>query len=175
MPPKAMRSPTFVGILALAMLAAGCATDMRHDGRVSQEQLLRAEAKADSNGRAILAKGREMTFERGEVLPGSCWDFSNAVFNRAGFPPTRRYQAFEGTKGNGPFAPARKIRGGDWLYFKNHSYGGVEHSAIFVDWIDKGAKRALMLSYGGENRREPARYRPYDLSDVYVIVRAGRG
>jgi len=157
------------------MLPAGCATKVRYDGPVSLEQLLRAEAKADPNGRAILAKGREMTFERGEVLPGSCWDYSNAVFSRAGFSPVRRHKAFQGTKGDGPYARAAAIRGGDWLYFANHSYGGVEHSAIFVDWIDKGAKRALMLSYGGENRREPARYRPYDLSQVYVIVRPGRG
>ncbi|MBL7996243.1 DUF2914 domain-containing protein, partial [bacterium] len=54
----------------------------------------------------------------------------------------------------------------------NHSYNNIEHSAIFIEWIDIENKIALMLSYGGESRREPARYIPYDLSSVYGITRA---
>ena len=38
--------------------------------------------------------------------------------------------------------------------------------------VDKGAKQARMVSYAGEKRREPARYMNYDLSSVYMVIRA---
>jgi len=36
----------------------------------------------------------------------------------------------------------------------------------------KSGKLALMLSYAGERRKTPARYKVYDLSGVYYITRA---
>ncbi|EDN71465.1 conserved hypothetical protein [Beggiatoa sp. PS] len=75
-------------------------------------------------------------------------------------------------KEKGPYAKLNLIQPGDFLYYINHSYEDIEHSAIFVDWVDSQNKQALMLSYGGESRQEPARYLPYDLSHVYRIVRA---
>lgn len=114
-----------------------------------------------------------MTVDRQEIVRGSCWDYSNAVYTRAGYPNNRksRVTVFKGTKKRGPYADASLIRAGDWLYYINHSYNGIEHSAIFVKWVDYRRYMGLMLSYGGEKRREPARYLQYDLSNVYRIIR----
>ncbi len=128
-----------------------------------------AGAGSPADGRQVLARGREMV-NRGEIIPGGCWDYINAVYNRAGFPADRRQTVFKTAK-KGPYADVRLIRPGDWIYFVNHSYGGIEHSAIFVEWINAGAREAKMLSYAGEKRREPARYLPYVLSNVYGIIR----
>ncbi len=57
------------------------------------------------------------------------------------------------------------------VYYLNHSYANIEHSAIFVDWLNRHQKNALMLSYAGQNRRTPAQLLPYDLSHVYRIER----
>lgn len=139
-----------------------------------QSIMLAAEQKATSQGRKILATGRQMTVVDEEIIPGGCWDYANEVYNRAGYPNQRkkRQTIFKGSKENGPYAEVNLIQPGDFLYYINHSYGEIEHSAIFVDWLDYKNKEALMLSYGGENRREPARYLPYDLSHVYRIIRA---
>ena len=150
-----------------------------HSQEWEQEQLLAelssAENNADSDGRNILAMGRMMTVEKKEIVRGSCWDYSNAVYNRSGYPNTKanRHTVFKGTKKQGPYADPKMIRPGDWLYYVNHSYGDIEHSAIFVKWIDYRERTALMLSYGGEKRNEPARYLPYDISHVYQITRPG--
>ena len=69
------------------------------------------------------------------------------------------------------YARTSQVQPGDWLYHINHGYKGVEHSSIFVAWIDEPKKIGLMLSYGGEHRKEPARYRAYDLRSIYTIHR----
>jgi hypothetical protein len=135
--------------------------------------MIHAENKADSIGRKILYTGREMTVINAEILPGGCWDYANNVYNRAGFPTNKRKNIFRSVK-KGPYADVNLIQYGDWLYYINHSYGDIEHSAIFVDWVDLENKQALMLSYGGEQRQQPARYLVYDLSSVYQIVRGAR-
>ncbi len=135
------------------------------------DPILAAETKATPAGRKILETGREMTLDQCEIVRGGCWDYANAVYNRAGFPPGKRRVVFKGTQKKGPYADIDLFQPGDWLYYVNHWYGRIEHSAIFVDWIDYDNKEALMLSYGGEKRNEPARYMPYDLSNVYYIVR----
>jgi hypothetical protein len=63
------------------------------------------------------------------------------------------------------------IKAGDWLYFVNHSYGDVEHSAIFVAWTKRERKEALIISYAGGNQAKPARYKKYDLRSEYNIIR----
>ncbi len=117
-----------------------------------------------------------MTLLNREIIRGSCWDYADAVYTRAGYPRTTsaRLTLFKGTKQRGPYADPAQIQPGDFLYYINHSYGDVEHSAIFVAWLDFEAREALMLSYGGERRKAPARYRAYDLSHVYQITRPGR-
>jgi len=139
-----------------------------------QNIMLAAERKATHQGRKVLATGRQMTVINEEIIPGGCWDYANEVYNRAGYPNQRqkRRTIFKGSKEKGPYANLSLIQPGDFLHYINHSYGDIEHSAIFVDWVDYQTKQALMLSYGGESRQEPARYLPYDLSHVYRIIRA---
>ncbi|WP_069470894.1 hypothetical protein [Candidatus Marithrix sp. Canyon 246] len=138
-----------------------------------QNIILAAERKATRNGNKILYTGRRMTLIQKSIIPGSCWDYANEVYNRAGYSnrPSKRQTIFKGGK-TGPYVSRNQIQPGDFLYYLNHSYGNIEHSAIFVDWLDYRNKTALMLSYGGESRQEPARYRPYDLSSVYRVIRA---
>ena len=146
----------------------------RYDGNEGLvSNLMQAEEEAEEIGRKILATGRVMTLDNREIVRGSCWDYTNAVYTRSGYPNDRksRVVVFKGTKSKGPYADARLIKPGDWLYYVNHSYNGVEHSAIFVKWVDFESRSALMLSYGGEKRNEPARYLTYDLSNVYQIIR----
>ncbi len=143
------------------------------DSRSLLDTLLAAESRATMAGRKVLVTAREMTLERREIVRGSCWDYTNAVYNRTGYPnnKTGRKTVFRSSKEIGPYADATLIQPGDWLYYINHSYNDIEHSAIFVKWINLDDRTALMLSYGGEKRREPARYLPYDISHVYQIVR----
>lgn len=168
--------------LALLLLLVACATAPQQRAALYkgadyasdlESSLKEAEEGADDSGRKILMTGREMTIVRQEIVKGSCWDYSNAVYNRSGFPNNRssRMTVFKGSKDNGPYADAKLIRPGDWLYYVNHAYGNIEHSAIFVKWLDFDARSALMLSYGGEKRNDPARYLAYDLSNVYQIIR----
>ena len=105
------------------------------------------------------------------IIRGSCWDYLNAAYTKAGYPPARRRIVYRKGK-RGPYANVARIQPGDWLYYINHSYGGIEHSGLFVGWINRARKQGLILSYGGEHRNKPGRYRPYDLSSVYQITRA---
>ncbi len=137
------------------------------------KRLLQAEARASNPAKRVLKVARKMTLVDKEIVRGSCWDYADTVYTRAGFSRQlpQRQTVFKGSKRRGPYANIGQIKPGDFLYYINHSYGNIEHSAIFIDWEDKNKKKALMLSYGGENRRAPARYRVYDLSNVYQITR----
>lgn len=129
-----------------------------------------AEENASDEGRKILENSRSM-IENQEVVKGSCWSFINAVFKRSGFAANSRQTIFK-SKFKGPYAEHDLIKPGDWLYYINHSHRGIDHSAIFVGWIDLSKKEALMISYAGGNQEKPARYKKYDLSHVYNIIRA---
>ena len=129
-----------------------------------------AERKADADGKKVLETGRDMALVSKVILPGSCWDYIDAVFTRAGFPERRRKVVAKGPKA-GPYLDTGVIRPGDWLYFRNHSFGNSEHSAVFVEWVNAPSRVALMLSYPGQGRQEPARYRPYELTSVYSVTR----
>jgi hypothetical protein len=128
-----------------------------------------AEKAASPSGLAILQNARTMIRNQ-EIVVGSCWDFINAAYNRAGAVGKKRITVFKGVQA-GPYADIALFQPGDWLYFINHSYGDVEHSSVFVGWIDYETKEALMISYAGGDRKEPARYKAYDLSSVYNIMR----
>jgi len=60
--------------------------------------LKKAESKATPFGKKILQKAREMSIEKGVIIRGSCWDYINAVYNRAGFTQKRRKIVFKGKK-----------------------------------------------------------------------------
>lgn len=129
------------------------------------------EKNTSPAGRKVLETGRKMTLDQKVIIPGGCWGYADAVYNKAGFDSKQRKRVFNSKKNGGPYAKTSQIQPGDWLYHVNHGYKGVEHSAIFVAWIDERKKIGLMLSYGGEHRKEPARYRAYDLRSTYQIHR----
>jgi hypothetical protein len=131
--------------------------------------IINAERKATHAGQRVLRTAREMSTS-GEIIRGACWDYLNTAYLRAGYPHDKRQRVYLSRK-SGPYAPAHMIRPGDWLYYINHSYNGIEHSGMFIDWIDRDRHIALILSYAGERRREAARYKRYDLSNVYSIMR----
>lgn len=169
-----MSAPTFGGRINKQSTPSQTLSPTSNESSSEQpNMLLMAEQKATPEGREVLATGRQM-IEDELILPGGCWDYINEVYNRAGYPNQRskRQTIFKGTKKRGPYADISQIQPGDFLYYINHSYGDIQHSAIFVDWVDYNNKQALMLSYGGENRQQPARYLSYDLSHVYRIIRA---
>lgn len=160
-------------LLHFSSFAAGSATlspRVFRDG-CDGSMLQSAEQSALPSAAKILAQARIMTVDEHTVLIGGCWDYINEVWKRAGFPSEKRRIVFKSRK-RGPFAQAGLIQPGDWLYFVNHSYGDIEHSALFVGWADKERLQAYMLSYAGQQRAETARYKLYDLSGVYWIIRA---
>lgn len=128
----------------------------------------RAEVHSSTAAREVISTARAMALNERTIIKGGCWDYLNAVFNRAS---VNRNTVHKGGYAQGPYANSGDIEVGDWLYYINHGYNDIEHSGLFVGWVDESAKQALILSYAGENRREPARYRVYDLSHVYNIIR----
>ena len=130
--------------------------------------VLTAESLATPTAQKVLQRARTMTLNERAIIKGGCWDYLNKVFKQAGVD---RQTIFEGRYRGGPYADADMIRSGDWLYYINHGYKDIEHSGLFIGWVDKSARQALILSYAGEQRREPARYKVYDLSHVYQIMR----
>lgn len=174
--------PKILLLTILAMVAGGCLshetvpkknnTLSHKKAKVSIDQLIIAEQNASKTGQRILSTGRHMALDSKEIVRGACWDYINVVFNRAGFPMNKRQQIHKGKKATGPYATPAQIQAGDWLYYVNHSYHDVPHSGIFIRWVDKSKRIGEILSYGGERRNKPGRYRNYDLSHVYTIIRA---
>lgn len=138
-----------------------------------RDPILIAENEASKGGKDILKKGREMALVDKVILPGSCWNWINTVYNDSGHPNKngKRKTVHKGKK-SGPYVKSSQIEPGDWLYYINHSYNDVEHSGIFVYWVDYKKKIGMILSYGGESRKQPGRYSSYDLTHVYNIIRA---
>jgi hypothetical protein len=132
--------------------------------------LNQAEYSSSTEGRKILEMSRVM-INNGDIVLGSCWDYIDAIFNRAGYPQRNRNTIFK-SKLLGPYLDNIDVLApGDWLYFINHSFGDSEHSGIFVAWTNYAKKEALMVSYSGGDQAIPARYKTYDLSSVYNIMR----
>jgi hypothetical protein len=154
-------------------LEAGVQVGMAPEVDLTEDELAtfldRAEAMATPEGRQVLAKGRSLIQNRTLIL-GSCWDYIHGLYNQAGFPSKKRTQPFQSKK-IGPYAALDEIQPGDWLYYVNRSYRGIEHSAVFVGWLDRSKNEALMISYAGGNRKVPARYQAYDLTQTYNMIR----
>jgi hypothetical protein len=132
--------------------------------------LTRAAAQSAPGARRVLDAAKAM-IDGGVVTRGSCYTWVNAVYRRATGP---RQTVFEGDRRN-RWADASLLRPGDWVFFINHSYNDVTHSAIFVAWVDERARVALMVSYPGGNRDAPGRFSDYELTNVYQLVRMRDG
>lgn len=105
-----------------------------------------------------------------KIVKGSCWDYINALYNENNITKEKRVVIFKSSK-KGPFAQRNLFKSGDWVYHINHSYHNVSHSGMFIDWVDKKNFKALMLSYAGENKKTPARFRVYTIDNSYNIMR----
>ena len=103
-----------------------------------------------------------------KIIKGSCWDYINSIYKDAN---VKREKIFSSKK-SGPYANLSDIKAGDWLYHINLSYKNIEHSGLFIKWLDRNNSIALMLSYAGENKNRPARLKKYDISKTYQITRA---
>jgi len=154
-------------LIASQQMEASSHTDTYQKYRVF---ILNAEAKATRPARKVMQVIHRMV-ENKVVIRGACWDYLNAAFTKAGYPRGKRTIVYKGTK-RGPFVETSKINIGDWLYYINHSYHNIEHSGMFIGWVNYRKKQGLIMSYAGEGRAEPARYKVYDLSHVYHIMRA---
>lgn len=117
----------------------------------------------------VLEIGMDMALFSKTIIIGSCWDFVNEVYKRAGATATKK-TIFK-SKLKGPYANQNLVKPGDWIYHINKSYNNIEHSAIFVCWKDFKNKIAITLSYAGMNRSVPANYGTYDLSNIFAIFR----
>lgn len=155
----------------LFLSLSACSTLKPQPNSSKVERVLdQAERDASPEGRKILVLSRSMIADQ-EVIKGGCWDYINTVYNRAGYPIKDRINVFK-SKIKGPFVDLADIRPGDWLYYINHSYNKIDHSGVFVAWVNFETKIGLIMSYAGEKRKTPARYQNYDLSNVYTIIRA---
>jgi hypothetical protein len=120
-------------------------------------------------GYKILAVAQKMAIIDGDVVRGSCWDFVNEVYKRAGSASKKK--AIYRSKKGGPYANPSMVQPGDWIYHVNYEFKGIEHSAIFVCWKDFEKRIAITLSYAGMNRNQPAKYGTYNLKGIYSIYR----
>lgn len=133
--------------------------------------ITQAEINADPTAQKVLILARQMV-ESGEIIQGGCWNYLDTAWTRAGIDRKRRQVVFKGDINNPPYANLDDLQAGDWLYHVNYSYNNIEHSGMFIGWLDKDNAIGITLSYAGEHRGEPARYKSYDLSGVYQITRA---
>ncbi|SSY70885.1 hypothetical protein [Alysiella crassa] len=162
-------------LIPLLFILAACSTAPKPNPQPLSDShhylIEQAERETSGRTRAVLAQARQMTLVHGEIIKGGCWDYLDTAWTRAGVPRNARKIVFADKIG-GNYAPSDQLRAGDWIYHVNHSYHGVEHSGMFIGWVDKSRHLGLTLSYAGEKRKEPARYKVYDLSSVYQIMRA---
>lgn len=145
-------------------------------GNVNQDAdyiglILKSEENSSGKARDVLRETRKMALFERATVKGGCWDYLDAAWTRAGVPRQQRQIVFKSQK-SGPYAASNQLKAGDWLYHINYSYNNIEHSGMFIGWVDESKKLGVTLSYAGSARKEPARYRVYDLSGVYYIMRA---
>ncbi|MCI5211286.1 MAG: hypothetical protein D3910_21440, partial [Candidatus Electrothrix sp. ATG2] len=133
----------------------------------SVDQLRVNDRERDNKGRTH----NDSAADRKRDEPGKERDYSGRLLELCGHcvQSGRIYQG--GQKEEEQYADKKLIRPGDWLFYINHAYREIRHSALFIEWINYEKQTGLMLSYGGEGRGEAARYRAYDLSHVYTIIR----
>lgn len=159
-------------ILFLLLTINACSTHHPKRSKIKNLDSIVSNAEDNSSdvGRKIIETSKTM-INKNEIIVGGCWNYIDKVFTRAGYAPKKRVTVFK-SKYKGPYLDEDLVKPGDWLYYVNHSYGGSEHSGIFISWIDKEKKEALMVSYPGEKRRQPASFKTYNLENIYNVIRA---
>lgn len=122
-------------------------------------------------GERVLRMARRMVRRR-TIVRGSCFDYIERVFRRAGYGEGERTRVFSSVP-EGPYADLSLIAPGDWLFIVHADREPIlTHSVIFVRWLDRAAGRAEVVSYAGGGARRPGGIVPYTLTRTYVIARA---
>ena len=129
--------------------------------------------KTDMHGYNIVSKGIEMVADTKELVRGSCWNYIDKVYKNAGYDLKDRKTIYKGRKGS-LINDISLLQPGDWIYHINHSFHGVEHSAIFMCWKDKERKIGITLSHVGQNKLRTGQFGSFDLKSVYNIIRANK-
>lgn len=159
--------------LSILLLLTACSTNKpMQPSSIALYQPMIALAQNSTSGKthAVLKQAHKMT-ANAEIIKGGCWDFLDAAWTRAGVPRNERKVIFQSSI-DGQYAMPEQLQAGDWIYHVNYAYHNIEHSGMFIAWVDESKHLGLTLSYAGEHRKEPARYKVYDLSGVYKITRA---
>ena len=129
----------------------------------------RMYAAMDIPGGKVLKAALEMV-DSGTIVAGGCWTFVNAVYEKAGFTVDKRIKIHHAPK-SGPYADPGLIKPGDWIMYLNLPYNEIDHSAIFVEWIDFERRSALTIDYPGGNANVPGRWREADITKTFGILR----
>lgn len=124
--------------------------------------------ETEAPGLKVVEEGIQMLRDNVQIA-GSCWDYINVVYTRAGFAQKQQtiYQGAQGSLLNNP----ELIQPGDWIYHINYSFHNGVHSAIFLCWQDYEERLALTLSHVGQNKLRAGKLGVYDLKGVYNIKR----
>jgi hypothetical protein len=167
-----LRICALLAVLGAAWPAARAQDEAPVEEGTSVEEGTLESATATRAGERVVRMGRRLVRRR-TILRGSCFDYADRVFTRAGYPDSRRERAFSGAI-EGPFADLSTLAPGDWLYIVTHPERDPPstHSVIFLEWVDRAAGRASVLSYAGNNERRPGGIVSYDVSRTYRITRA---
>ncbi|MEK6794880.1 MAG: hypothetical protein AABZ39_08895 [Spirochaetota bacterium] len=139
---------------------------------VSVDALLALTArygKEDSPGGKVLAAAHAL-IAANTIIRGSCWDWINLAYKNAGFTEKNRKSVFSG-KESGPYANPYDLKPGDWIMFKNLTYGEIGHSGIFLFWIDAERRSAMVIGYVGEGRARAGDFREHDITYLFGITR----
>ena len=167
-----------LAVILIASILAGCAGMGRRSirGSMNQDQI---EDQEDGNrmpgggnpGQKVLRTGQKLAIDRKIIIIGNCWDFVNAVFIEAGYPQGKRKIIFQGST-KGPYADPELLKPGDWVMHINMEYNGVDHSSIFVRWVDRGRHIAKVMDYAGMNKVQPGGYDEHAYTKIFCILRA---
>jgi hypothetical protein len=120
-------------------------------------------------GAKVLGRALQKILNR-TIIQGSCYDWINAIYNELGYAGKNRQPVFSG-KETGPYANPMLLQPGDWIMFKNQTFGDIGHSGIFLGWLDFESRSAIVIGYVGQNRVKPGQFREYDLTRLFGIVR----
>lgn len=126
-------------------------------------------ARGSTPGAKVLGNALKKILDK-TIIKGSCYDWINLVYTELGYTGTKRQTVWSG-KETGPFADPLLLQPGDWIMFKNQTYGDIGHSGIFLGWLDFETRSAIVIGYAGQSRTMPGRFREYDISRLFGIVR----
>jgi len=121
-------------------------------------------------GARVLEIARVMAEVEQQLIAGSCYTFISRVYARAGFAGRGRHKIYK-TLVSGPYADPALIQAGDWIMHVNQEFGGVEHSVIFIRWLDVVGGQGLTWGYVGGMREARGTRQVHLLSQVYAIYR----